>query len=306
MKSNERISQILVDTKAYRDLDDPVILTSGQLGIYFINTEKILQDNGGWEKFGENSAELIKHSIQIMEKNPNFKEAINIMAHEMVSYVTDEVMEDENYAIAGGQRRDWIFSGPIAHILKAPHISLYKQTEGKPDRIEVIDFKGNKINDFNIGGLYSILFSDLITEGSSQYKKVNGVEKGWIPMLRERGSIVEHVGVVVTRLQGGEENLKKLGIETHSFVAIDEDFLRTYSTNPERALAYQSNPTAWSEMYLRENGALSLVKAFDPNAKDRRDKLFLSRYGEILKEAGKFGELEDAVKQNYNIEIGGI
>ncbi len=53
MESHPRISELLVETGAYSDLSDPVILTSGQLGIYYINTEKLVQDDGEWKEFGE-------------------------------------------------------------------------------------------------------------------------------------------------------------------------------------------------------------------------------------------------------------
>ena len=48
-------AEILKNTGAYSDLEEPVILASGELGIYYINTEKIMPDEGTWKKYGNNA-----------------------------------------------------------------------------------------------------------------------------------------------------------------------------------------------------------------------------------------------------------
>jgi len=293
MENNKRISELLVETKAYTDLDQPVILTSGALGIYYINTEKLCQDGGEFEKYGEKSGEMIQHAVRMMKEHPTFEEVIDILAEKVKEVGAD--------TISGGQRRDWIFSGPVAAKLDMPHVSLYK--DGK---VELVAAGKGKAADVQSADSYSldcqnvVHIVDLITEASSCYRKEGDKEKGWIPMLRKEGAYIKDLLAVVTRLQGGEERLASAGVKVTPFVAIDEDFLRIYSKDPERALAYQADPEAWSRNYLRENGALALLPAFNPEGgKLDRAKKFLDRYRSVLCTTGKIHELDRAVHDKY-------
>ncbi len=300
IEGSERIAELLVETGAYLDLQEPVILTSGELGIYYINTEKLLQDEGIWKEFSNDSYRMVQHAINMTEENPRFKEVIDILA----DYV-DNLIPEKRYfaAISGGQRRDWLFSGPIANELELGHISLYKNQELEVIRSYETDYGVNKdIEDFSETFVTHIV--DLITEGSSCYRQEDGKEKGWIPMLRQRGATVNDLVAVVTRLQGGEEILEKRDVNVHSFVVIDEDFLKTHSTNPERALAYQKNPQEWSEQYLKEKGALALIENWNPDkGKLDRARKFLKRYGEVLQQTDKWNELDNEVRKKYNLQL---
>lgn len=297
MKSHPRISELLVKTKAFTDLDNPVVLTSGELGIYYINTEKTLQDGGKFKEYGGDPRGMIQHAVRIMHNNPDFKEVINILS----DVAQDIFRETSRKAISGGQRRDWIFSGPIAHQLNIPHISLYKD-----GRIEAFAGKGYEYLSLKSLQNPEVLhIADLLTEGSSCYRIDDGEEKGWIPMIRQNSGEVKNLITVVTRLQGGEENLKAQNVNVHSFVSIDNNFLEKHSNNPQRALEYQESPQAWSEKYLSENGALALVGTFDPNGgKLDRAKEFLNRYQGVLETSGKIKELNSAVQEKYNKTLG--
>jgi len=298
MVSNPRISQLLVETQAYRDLPQPVILTSGELGIYYINTEKLVQDGGEWEKVGDNSQAMISHAIRMMCEHPTFGEVIDILKERSIELLRSNpspLRAGTRYAISGGQRRDWLFSGPVARQLNLPHLSIYK--DGK---IEAIDECGN-IADSGLIRVVALHISDLLTEASSCYRVEAGEEKGWVPTLRSEGVHVRDLLAVVTRGQGGERNLAHHGVYAEAMVSIDEDFLRQYSENPERAVAYLRDPKEWSGRYLRENGALALLPAFDPQRqKDDRATKFLQRYGAVLKDAGKWEELDNAVREKYS------
>lgn len=293
----ERLAEILVETGAYRDLEKPVILASGELGIYYINTEKMLQDDGEWKRHGDDSKAMVVHALDVAEYNPLFREAVGIITE----HVRNRFFSygSEPLAISGGQRRDWIFSGPVAARLGLPHISLYKQQEGEPDRIEY-RHKGleKKVGSFE--GMRVIHIVDLITEGSSVYRREDGVERGWLPMLRGRKAQVEDLVAVVSRLQGGEEMLRQRGVNACPFVLISSDFLRKHSGYPERALSYLRDSRSWSEGYLREHGALDLIGAFDPEGGGlQRAKRFIDRYELVLQESGRFRQLEQAVEKEY-------
>ncbi len=296
MSGHSGISELLVQTGAYRDLDKPVILTSGQLGIFYINTEKLVQDDGEWKLYSEDSKAMIRHAVGMMHKKPTFRKVIEILKKRVVTLLRNSPPCD-GHAISGGQRRDWLFSGPVAAQLNLPHISVYKD-----GRVEVIPACGG-LED--LGDVVDLHISDLLTEGSSCYRIEDGEEKGWVSEVRRIGAKINDLICVVTRLQGGEERLSEQKVTVHPFVTIDEAFLGQYSNEPERALAYHKDPTAWSESYLRENGALALVSAFDPKGgKLDRAKKFWDRYGTIIMESGKYEEFDSALREKYGQSLG--
>ena len=306
MENHPEVSELLVETGAYRDLEVPVILASGAIGIYYVNTEKLLGDDGLWKQFGDDSKAMVEHATDMMYENQAFGSVIEILA-EGVDWVfnnkgcggfrTDKV-------ISGGQRRDWIFSGPVARRLGLEHISLYKD-----DDMEILGVHGGRRDVFHsmpLEGLYAIHVADLLTEGSSAYRIEGDEEMGWIPDLRDRGGDVTNLFSIVTRLQGGEGTLERQGVTPHSFVAIDEDFVRTYSKNPERALDYMKDPEAWGKNYLRENGALAFLDTFDPEGgKADKARAFLDRYEGALVAAGRVSELSKAVEKEYGVGLRG-
>lgn len=300
MESHPRISKLLVETGAYKDLDSPVILTSGELGIYYINTEKLAQDGGEFEKYGDDSHVMIQHAVKMTREHPTFREVIDILTEKTLSLVNRLYEKGKELAISGGQRRDWLFSGPVAAQLDLPHVSVYK--DGK---IEVIHACGD--NSLSLENTLDIHISDLLTEASSCYRLEDGEEKGWIPELRKRGATVKDLIAVVTRQQGGEQKLESIGVAAHPFVAIDQDFIKEHSKYSLRNIAYMANPRLWSEGYLKANGALALIKTFDPaGGKIDRAKKFLDRYGDFLAETDKWNELDTEVNKKYNIHLGQI
>lgn len=299
---SDRIANLLIETGAYTDLDQPVILTSGELGIYYINTEKLCQDQGEFKKHANNSGAMIQHAIKMTEEHQTFNEVISILKED----AEKNMQEMQNYAISGLQRRDWLFSGPVAHRLNLPHISVYKNGD------ITIDLPDGETKDFSYlrhRNITSIHISDLLTEGSSAYRieKIEGSEKpkvkGSIPEIRKLGIKVNNLIVVVDRLQNGKENLAKMGVTVESKVDIDEEFLKNHSKYPERALAYKAYPKQWSESYLKENGALAFVDVLNPKGdKFERGLKFLERYRDVLK-GDAWDELNLAVLEKYRVPL---
>lgn len=304
MTTSERIKHLLVETQAFKDLKSPVVLASGQLGIYFINAEKLCQDKGKFAEFGNNSQKMLKHIIEMMYTHKSFNEVIDILTEKIKPLFSSS---DKKMAISGGQRRDWLFSGPVAKKLNVPHISLYKQLNNETDKIEIIMPDGSKNENIDLSQYEAVHVVDMITEGSSIYRKEGGVKKGWISMLKNKGVTIDHVISVVSRLQGGEERLAKDNIHVHSCVNIDKEFLQIFSSNPQRAIEYISNPDLWSKEYLSKNGALDLISIFDPE-KNKMDKAkrFLTRYRHVLEQTGHFDSLKNEVETLFNIRLESI
>ncbi len=318
----KRMGWILVETGAYRDLPDPVILTSGELGVYYINTEKILQDGGAWEREVGTTQEAYDYFVSQLrtEGRELFAEAVDILTRNVRRNIprAHPGFGFPN-AISGGERRDWVFSMPVAFNLGLPHVTLYKQKTGTPDKIEIINPNGGleRVSpqiEKTLEGLNCVHIADLMTEGSSAYRFEGCETLGWIPMLRERGAEIRDFYAVVDGLQGGRERLagirvgrKFCPVETRAFVEIDKDFLESHSTFPGIAMEYLRNPGAWSESYLKKQGALAFVDSFDPEGKklDRARK-FLERYEAVLRESGRLSELDDAVHRKYIITLSEI
>jgi orotate phosphoribosyltransferase len=301
MESNKRICELLVQTGAFKDLDEPVILTSGELGIYYVNTEKLLQDNGEFEKYGDDALRMASHACSCYQNAGHrpFQDVIDILAEKVKVLFGDS----EHNAVSGGQRRDWLFSCPVAELLSVPHIALYKQKDGQEDHISINDgiesYKASDLSHFKI-----VHVVDLITEGSSVYRTENGAEKGWVPMIKSVDGNVNDLFAVVSRKQGGEEALAKQGVNVHSLVTIDEDFLKNHSKYPERDIAYFANPKFWSEKFLHDNEVTCLVKFFNPDGgKLDRAKKFIGRYGEYIKGIGAYEELDKKVQEAYGRKL---
>ena len=303
MQSNSEVSKLLIKTGAFKDLDNPVILTSGELGIYYINTEKLLQDGGAWKDFGDSSFKMIQHAIKTSQENPNFGRIIDILTETTLGLM-DWDFPLKRYFISGGQRRDWLFSGPVADNLGLKHISLYK--DGK---MESVNTQTGLVQELNCleSPMRAIHIVDLVTEASSVYRLEGRIQKGWVPSQRRKNIKVNNLVAVVDRDQGGREKLRNVGVELYSHAVINEQFVREHSTNPERAIEYMKDPTAWSKAYLRENGALALIGTFNPESGnlDRAGK-FLSRYEGVLRGTGKMQELEEAVRDKYDTNISDI
>lgn len=289
-EDREFISQTLFDVGGYIDLKEPVILTSGELGIYYVNTEKLLGDEGAFARYGNNAEAMIHHALAEAGINERFREIVKILAEEVEGLLPDSVQVSK-VAISGGQRRDWIFSGPIADFLGYPHVALYK--DGRIEDVDRILSRGS----------YVVHISDLLTKGSSAYDPRNDPPTGWVPTLRRADAQVDRLVTVVTRLQGGEGALAKAEVEVTAFVPIDEAFLRAYSSQPDTALAYTRNPQRWSEAYIRDEGVDPFVKAFGPDRKDDRGYNFLETYADVLRESGRFDELAARVRDEHGVGL---
>jgi len=305
MQSNQTIAQHLDDTTGFQDVPT-TILAAGQLCCYYVNTEKLARDNNKFKEFGHDAEAMYRHAVEMMQQHPEFKADIEIIA----AKVKESMEIGKSYVISGGQTRDWLFSAPVANLLGLRHVALYKQEPGKPDKVEVHDKDGKKIDSLEsrIEGATAIHIVDLLTEGSSCYDMSDGT--GWIPMLAKAGVEIKDLLAVVTRKQGGEENLANVGVTVHPFVAIDKDFLAKHSKNPEKTVAYFKDPDQWSREFLAMDGALSLAKNFDPLGPNiDRAKKFMDRYEIFMLEHTSIGvaahllALDAAIKEHYGMNV---
>lgn len=132
------------------------------------------------------------------EDNEIFKYTIDCMKDKIFGTVSF----DEIDYISGGERRDWIFSLLLAHLIGKPHITIFKDqdmwiNDSCFKTIEPVEI--DTIKDKNVFHI-----SDLITEAASYVEH-------WIPALSQMGAVMKWTITVVDRMQGGTERLAQLG-----------------------------------------------------------------------------------------------
>ena len=206
---------LLFDSEAFKvaPADMPFIYTSGLIGPYFINTHYLC---GGKEVATEVldliDAEAEKEGFQqkltkklekIYQSSEIFKKTID----KTVELIKSSEIEFD--LVSGGQRRDWFFSPIVAAHLSKPCTWIYKDAS-------TFDSPGKEIKYLNSASVINV--ADLLTIGSSY-------QRAWHPELKNRNASLDYAFNIVDRNQGGEANLKELGIKkVLSIFNVDNNF----------------------------------------------------------------------------------
>lgn len=213
------------------------------------------------------------------EIGPYYVQSAGIMAdgaayaaacHDMATLVKQTLGEGYAGVISGGESRDWIFSGPVAERLQLPHTMIYK--DGK-----VI---GAVMKDEPVAHV-----ADLNNEGSSPRDL-------WMPVIKREGGKPEHIFFYVDRLEDGVEEMKKLGLQSHAVIPLDEyawDQLQQIQViGPEvyRSLRKRmEDKKSWAENMLRSAEGLETLLALIGSAKTREKGLkILNTYKDLHEE----------------------
>jgi hypothetical protein len=257
---------------------------------------------------------IVNYMIALKNGNKDFERLIMAMAEDVSKYFEHNGKNHFNF-IAGGMRRDLVFSGPIADVLGLHHFSLPKTPIGTDPSTQKLSLwmphsKSIEVEaaDLTMYKNRGVVVSDLLTLGSSQYDidKTTGRQVGWFPHLRYKGLNADCVFVAVSRtFDGGEKRLRGFEFEVNPYYRVDEAELERISVQPEIAKEYARNPRKWTENYLLENGVGFAVKYFDKNTKnfDRAIK-FIGYYGDFLRNNNDmYGVLKKLVDEKYQIDI---
>lgn len=294
------IPRALIRSGAYRDLQEPVVVTSGEfLTPFFVNAERLCGDPA-MDLFltvhGGSDREVIDHACSLAEAGEDFRAVVE----ELAARASGLLRASAKPMISGGQRRDWLFSGPVARLLGLPHVSLYKQAPGQAreaDRAVVRAPGGEALDQAALPGSTAVHVVDMITAASSCLDRdpASGRDVGWVSMLRDRGVQIRDLVAVVSRRQGGEERLERAGVRVSSLVTVDDAFLRAHSGRPDEAAAYYRGPEEWTRRYLREHGIGLLVPYLSEDAKKLPRLIKLVRvYEAFLRAEGLWRDLDEA------------
>jgi len=192
----------------------PFWYTSNKIGPYYINTEFLY---GSEQKAKELLAVIdqvssdrehcsqiiLDHAIENYRNDAIYKNLID----GMVAYINENIEEFD--FVSGGERRDWFFSLIIAHFLKKPHITIFK------DQTTVVFLSRSIVDEITcVENLRVLHIADIITEASSY-------ERAWVPAITQFGAKITDSLVVIDRLQGGRARLESLGVRSHALACVD-------------------------------------------------------------------------------------
>jgi orotate phosphoribosyltransferase len=225
---HDNTAKWLFETSAIRVCPEnkPFWYTSGRIGPFYINTHFLFgseeKANALLKRIDELVADKINCSRQIeamildnLDGNSIFRGVINAMVAKIESVIDVSTVD----GISGGERRDWFFSLAVAHRLKKPHLTLFKDMDAvlyagrflpaSPN----LPAPGSAVTLKALPGMRFLHVADLITTASSY-------ERSWVPIVRKLGAEMPWSMVVVDRLQGGNECLASLGVESFALTEI--------------------------------------------------------------------------------------
>lgn len=215
--------QLLFDTNAFRVApeNEPFWYTSGKLGPYFINVDYLYGSKEESQSLLDEIDELLattdKEEIPYLvcekvmdqyDNNEMFKNVID----KLVEYVENNFETNLIDYISGGERRDWLFSIPLASLLGKPHITIYKDLTTVAS---TSDFEEATTIEYLLGKRVFHV-ADILNTGSS-------FEKTWVPAINGLGAKINWALFAVDRNQKGDQKLAELGVQTYSLLKISEE-----------------------------------------------------------------------------------
>lgn len=218
------IEEYLFKTNAIRFCEEnkPFWYTSGKIGPYFINTHFVY----GSEESANDLLSFIDNALsnkdtlpkKVFEKSfTQYKEneIYKAVIDSMILKIKENIDLNNIDYISAGERRDWFFSNVIAHLLKKPHISIYKDLSVK---IHSHDFE-TALDQTDVKNKNVLHIADLVTIASSYVR-------AWIPAINNLGGKINWSVVVVDRMQGGTQIISDNGITPYSLVNVDKQLFQ--------------------------------------------------------------------------------
>ena len=249
------IADYLFETNAVRvsDPEKPFWYASGTLGPFYVNTHFLIESE---EKANEllalieeaaagDRTDFLSTILEFVKKQYETSESYK----EVIDLIVSKAKELDFDIISGGERRDYFFSLMPAYLLGEPHLSSFK--DGETYFSENVEEKAVKVGEGDLAGKVSLHIADLITEASSY-------TNAWIPSIRGVGAEIKDTIAVIDRLQGGEANLAKEGVNMYTFAKIelslfDEGVEKGILTQAQRDMVahFMENPIDYMKAFLK-------------------------------------------------------
>lgn len=271
---SDEMMRLLLDSQAlsiWNHKTGPVFwYAAGVPGPFYLNTEQMIgktEANQLLQKITDilaapfDLAQRAEHIRRIVleayEINAAYKAIVQALAAK-----TKEVFSLRSFdAFSGGERRDWLFSIPVAKELEIPHVFLFKNKEF---------YCAEGISP----GSTVLHVADLINNAASYFE-------AWLPILQREN--LTCVGTVCVNARGvvGVNRLIEAGYKVAMLNVVDLPFFErslndgwiTQETFDELALFFQSN-RAWGAKYLTANVELYDVLHLDVKSLERLKSFF--------------------------------
>ncbi len=194
------------------------------------------------------------HSESVMKSGNDYYSAIRLMADLVCT--ASKASGEEVDVIVGGEKRDWVFSGPVASFRKWPHTMLCK--DGTIIGAQLKDRIATLIADTNNRGF--------------------SVKNYWIPITKKHGSVLRSAFFFVDRQEGGHTLMNELGLLSHAVVSLNAqawDYLyRQNIISPQYRNSLQNyfeDKKTWASEMLKTDRGLRRLAALiqDPDLKTR-------------------------------------
>lgn len=214
----KNITDYLFETNALRvsDPEKPFWYASGTLGPFYVNTHFLIESEEKAnqllalieEAAASDRTDFLTKILPFVKEQYETCESYKLV----IDLIVAKAKELDFDIISGGERRDFFFSLMPAYLLGKPHLSIFK--DGETFFSENVSEKAVKVSSGDLSGKKSLHIADLITEASSY-------TNAWIPSLRGVGATITDTIAVIDRLQGGEANLAKEGVNMYTFTKIE-------------------------------------------------------------------------------------
>ncbi len=145
---------------------------------------------------------------------PSFPDAFQKICNLYTSFVKEKIGAENFERVAGTPMAGMPFATLIAYNMKKPFIYIRKgvRLHGRQRRVEGVLAPGDRV----------LLVDDLITTGLSLRRAAKAVVA--------EGGVVNDAVVLLDRMEGGEEKLRKSGIKLHALLNISEAANMLYET----------------------------------------------------------------------------
>ncbi len=254
--------------------------TANVPGPFFINTEfligralaerlvKSLSDIVATEAPRDEHARRLNDLILgAWREDPTYQRVIAQLAQ-----ATEGTFPSTTYAaISGGERRDWLFSIPLAEVLKRPHLFLFKDKS---------TFSATPLP----SGQAVVHVADLVNNGASYLDM-------WLPALHALGLTCPGTVCVFCRNASGRAKLEAAGLKVLALGEVGVDFFKRSldaglidQDDYTQIIAYAESPRRWAADYLMNRPEVFVLSPSDTKSPERM-RLFFERDPWRLREA---------------------
>ena len=238
---------------------------AGVPGPFYVNTEKVVG-----AKLSEELLHGITDIIATTDNADKCAEKLNTLilgAHDsapqyqnVIQALADRIQRDfpaDRYdVISGGERRDWIFSIPVAKLLNKPHLFLYKNKQS---------YCATPVT----ARQRALHVADLINNAASYFD-------AWLPILSAAELTCVGTACINTRGNVGLNRLDDAGYKVTALNHIDIEFFRqSYQAGLidvetlEELTTYFRSDAEWAVRYLLDKPTFFTAGALDAKSKER-------------------------------------